>query len=200
MLITPLGIVVFLHPLIRVLVAVSMIALQLLRLSYTLLPDVTVIDLRFLQLNASSPMLVTLLGIVMDANDSHPQKALSPMLVTLFGIVIDVKDEQFKKALSPILVTLFGMVIDVKDELLEKALSPIAVMVLGMLVFLHPKIRVLVAVSIIALQLLRLSYTLLSAATVMDSRELHPSKDLFILMTLLGMVIEVREEQPLNTQ
>jgi hypothetical protein len=37
--------------------------------------------------NASSPMLVTLLGIVMDVRDEHPEKARSPILVILFGIV-----------------------------------------------------------------------------------------------------------------
>ena len=39
---------------------------------------------------ASSPMLVTLLGIVMEVRDEQPEKALSPMLVTLLGIIKSV--------------------------------------------------------------------------------------------------------------
>jgi hypothetical protein len=44
----------------------------------------------------------------------QPEKANSPMLVTLVGIVIFVKPEQLLKALYPMLVTLFGIVIEVK--------------------------------------------------------------------------------------
>ena len=46
-------------------------------------------------------MLVTLLGMVMDAKDEHSSKAASPMLVTLLGIVMDVREVQKEKALSP---------------------------------------------------------------------------------------------------
>ena len=41
------------------------------------------------------------------------RKASSPMLVTLLGIVIDVRQVQPSKALSPILVTLSGMLMEV---------------------------------------------------------------------------------------
>ena len=41
-------------------------------------------------------------------------KALSPILVTLLGIVMEVRLVQFLKTLSPILVTLLGMVTEVR--------------------------------------------------------------------------------------
>ena len=37
---------------------------------------------------AKAPILVTLLGIVMEVRPEQPEKALSPMLVTLFGIEV----------------------------------------------------------------------------------------------------------------
>ena len=59
------GIIVFLQPLINVFVCVSMIALQFSRLSYTAFPFSTVMLVRPVQCqNASSPIVVTLLGIV----------------------------------------------------------------------------------------------------------------------------------------
>ena len=48
-------------------------------------------------------------------------KAWSPILVTLLGMVIEVKEEQPEKALLPILVTLLGMVTEVKEEQPSKA-------------------------------------------------------------------------------
>jgi hypothetical protein len=70
--------------------------------------------------------------MVTDVKPSQPEKEDSPMLVTLFGMVTEVKPSQPEKALFPMLVTLFG----ITDEL-------------------EPTINVLVAVSIIALQLSR---------------------------------------------
>ena len=68
------------------------------------------------------------------------------------------------------LVTLLGIVTEVKPEQPEKAYSPIFVTVFGMLVFLIPQINVFVDVSIIALQLFRLSNMGLLSATVIDMR------------------------------
>jgi len=48
-------------------------------------------------------------------------KASSPMLVTLLGMEIEVRLEQFQKAELPMLVTLLGMEIEVRLEQLEKA-------------------------------------------------------------------------------
>ena len=44
------------------------------------------------------PMLVTLLGIVIEVREEQPEKADPPMLVTLSPIVADVKAEQPEKA------------------------------------------------------------------------------------------------------
>ena len=77
MLVTLAGIVEFLHPIINVLVNVSIIALQPLRESNTVFPSSTVID----------------------AILEQPEKTFLPMLVTLAGMVMDVRLEQYWKAL-----------------------------------------------------------------------------------------------------
>ena len=63
-------------------------------------------------------MLVTLLGLsnITDVKLEHPEKALSPIVVTLLGIVIDVKLKHPENAIFPILITLFGIIIDVRFE------------------------------------------------------------------------------------
>ena len=83
MLVTLLGMVVFLHPAISVLVAFSIIALQFSRLSKVVLPGSTTIEVREVQPSkARSLMVVTLLGIVMEVREEQPAKASPPMLVT----------------------------------------------------------------------------------------------------------------------
>ena len=114
MLVTLLGITVFLQPAIIVLEAVSIIELQLLRESYFVLSAETIIDVRPLQCaNAPLPMLVTLFGIVMEDIPLHQEKALSSMFVTLFGIVMEVNPLHNVNAQLPMLVTLFGIVMEV---------------------------------------------------------------------------------------
>ncbi len=72
MLVTLLGIIVFLHPAINVLVAVSMMALQFSRESYLGLLESTFIDVRLEQLpKAKYPILVTLLGMVIEVKPEH---------------------------------------------------------------------------------------------------------------------------------
>ena len=118
------------------------------------------------------------------------------MFVTLLGMVTEVREEQPEKVTSPMLVTLLGMVTEVREEQPLKAKSPMLVTLLGIIVFLQPATRVLVAVSIIALQLLRLSYVALSSSTTIEVREAHPPRTSTpMLVTLLGMVTEVRDEQ-----
>ena len=118
-------------------------------------------------------MLVTLLGMVMEVRPEQPSNAHTPMLVTLLGMVMEVRPEQWKNALSPMLVTL-----------------------LGILVLLQPDISSFVEVSMTALQLLRESYFLLLDSTLMEVRPEQPeNKRTPILVTLLGMVTEVRPEQ-----
>ena len=92
--VTELGITVVWHPTINVLSAVRMMALQLLRLSYTGLP-------------VSTTMVV---------RPEHPEKALLPIDVTELGIVNEVSPEQPWKAPSPIDVTELGMVKEVSPE------------------------------------------------------------------------------------
>ena len=137
MLVTLLGIMVFLHPNMSELFDVLMIALQLLRESYSVLPGSTMMEVRPEQApNTLLPMLVTLLGMVMEVRPEQPENASSPMLVTsspnmissidvnllnelsifLQSNVTDVRPEQPENALSPILVTLLGMVTEVRPE------------------------------------------------------------------------------------
>ncbi len=90
--VTFVGITVFLHPVINVLSAALIIALQLSRESYTVLPSSTIIDVKPLQTSkALRPIDVTLEGIVNDVKPLHSLKAHSPIDVTLEGIVTDFK-------------------------------------------------------------------------------------------------------------
>lgn len=94
------------------------------------------------------------------------------------------------------LITELGIVIDVKLEQRLNALSPMLVMELGITVFLQPAIRVFVAVSIMALQLFLLSYFALPSSTEIDVKpEQLPKASFAILVTELGMVIEIKSKQ-----
>ncbi len=105
--VTLLGMVVFLHPAIRVLVAVSIIALQLSRESYLVFPFSTVIDVRPSHSeNAPYSIDVTLFPIITDDRLWQPRKAPPLIDVTLLGMVTDVRPEQPEKAWDPIDVTL----------------------------------------------------------------------------------------------
>jgi len=55
-------------------------------------------------LKADSPMLITLVGIVMLVRLEHKQKAKSPMLITLVGMVMLVRLVHLKKAPSAMLI------------------------------------------------------------------------------------------------
>ena len=95
MLVTLLGIVVFLHPAIRVFELVSIMALQLSLESYLLLPASTLMEVRLVQpKNVHPPMLVTLLGMVMEVRLEQRVNAYRPMLVTLLGMVTEVRPLQ----------------------------------------------------------------------------------------------------------
>ena len=77
------GMTVFWQPLIIVFVAVSIIALQLFRLSYTLFPLSTIIDVKPLQLvKARLSIEVMERGIERDVRSMHPVNAKYPMEVT----------------------------------------------------------------------------------------------------------------------
>ena len=78
-----------------------------------------------------------------------------------------IKLVQPLKALWPMVVTVLGMEIEVRLVSPENAEVPISMTDKGIIVFLHPAIKVLEAVSIMALQLLRESYFGLPLATIM---------------------------------
>lgn len=169
MLITLLGMIVFLHPDINLLFSVSIIALQLLRESYLGLPIAT----------------------LMEEREVQAQKGLYPIFVTLSGMMTETKSLQPLKTVLPIVVTLLGIVIEDNSRHSLNASSPMAVTLLGISVFLQPATKQLLSVSIIALQLLRESYRGLPDTTLMTDRLLLPQKIAFaILETLLGMVTE----------
>ena len=117
MLVTLLGITVFLQPATSVLLAVSIMALQPSRLSYTLLSAATVMLSRPEHSpNASYPMLVTLLGISTLVRPKQLWNAPTPMLVTLLGISMLVRPEQPWNTQYPMLVTLLGISMLVRPE------------------------------------------------------------------------------------
>ena len=92
MLVTVLGMVVFLHPDISVFDDVSMIALQLFRESNLGFNESTVIEVRLVQpAKTSSSMVVTLLGMVIEVRQVQCMKAPPHMLVTLLGMVTEVR-------------------------------------------------------------------------------------------------------------
>ena len=106
MLVTDEGMVVVLQPAIRVLLAVSIIALQLSRESYFVFPASTLMLVKPVQSsNALYPMLVTDEGMVMLVKPVQPENAHSPMLVTDEGMVMLVKPVQPENAAYPMLVT-----------------------------------------------------------------------------------------------
>ena len=82
-----------------------------------------------------------------------------------------ISDVQSPKAPLPIEVTELGMEMLVRDEQPEKARSPMEVTVFGMMVLLQPNIKVLLLVSMMALQLFLLSKTGFPADTIMETRD-----------------------------
>ncbi len=67
-------------------------------------------------LNAPSPMLVTLSGMVIEVSPEQRENAYLPMLVTLLPMVTEVSAEQLENAHSPMLVTPLPMVTEVSPE------------------------------------------------------------------------------------
>ena len=89
------GIIVSAQPVIKVLVEVSIIALQSSLESYTVFPSFTMIELKEVQLlKVKLPIEVTLSGISIELKEEQSKKAPSPIEVTLFPIVTDLKERQ----------------------------------------------------------------------------------------------------------
>ena len=136
--------------------------------------------------------------MVIDFNAVQSSNASSPILIRELPRLTEVKSLQPQKAMLPIVVTELGMVTEVMPEY-SNALSAIEVTPSGIEVPLQPKSRVLVAVSIMALQLERESYTGLSDATFMVVRAILCSNNtLPIFSTPLPMFTEAKEEQLMN--
>ena len=96
-----LGMIVFLHPAIKVLDTVSIIALQLLRESYFVFLFSTDIEVRLLQSEKTSlPIDITLLGIIIEVRLLQPMKAALPINFTLLGISIEVRSSQSQNILN----------------------------------------------------------------------------------------------------
>lgn len=88
------GMIVFLHPTINSFCAVSIIALQLSRESYVVLPDSTTILVKpEVPANASFPMVLTEFGMVSEDISEHELNALSPIMVTVLGIIVALHPE-----------------------------------------------------------------------------------------------------------
>ena len=129
-----------------------------------------IISVRDVLENADAPIVVTESGISIEVNFSQPLNALFPIVVTEFGILMSFKPLQPMNELSPMVVT-----------------------ELGITVFEHPLISVLVKVSMMALQLPRESYTLLSSDTERSlkfSQSIIPS--CLIIFTELPITIFLR--------
>lgn len=96
-------------------------------------------------------------------------------------------------------VTSSGIFISLKLIHSRKADCPMLVTPSGMTVFWHPKISVLLFVSINALQFSRLSYAVFPASTFIVSRPLHsPNARYPISTTPFGIINSFKLLQPLN--
>ena len=94
-------------------------------------------------------------------------------------------------------MTEFGIFTDVKLLQPQKAYLLIEETELGMIVFLQPHSKLLVAVSIKALQLSLESYTVFPLSTVMLSKSKQPKNALMpISVTEFPMLTEVKPMQP----
>ena len=67
--------------------------------------------------NASSPIVVTLSGMVIEVSEVSPENAPSPIDSSTLSAskVIEVSEVAFRNANLPIEVTLFGMAIEVSE-------------------------------------------------------------------------------------
>ena len=114
----------------------------------------------------------------------------------LFGRVIVVKPIQSSNAYSPIQVTLLGKVIEVSPLRPQKASLSIPVIPFGITVAVPPNTILLFAVSIIALQPLRESKTVLFSSTLMVAKLLQCAKaDTDMLVTPLWILNDSIQSQ-----
>ena len=104
----------------------------------------------------------------------HRLKANAPISFTEPGINTWYIPSQPAKAFSPIFCMLSGIATNVGKGIRLKALSPISTTSWGMSVVIQPVIILWVAVSMMALQSFRESYTGFLGSTEMEVQNLHP--------------------------
>ena len=97
-----------------------------------------------------------------------------PFKVVPSTVILNGKDVLPINEAWAILLTEFGIDIEVRSLKSHIELYPIDATEFGIIVVLHPAINSFVAVSIIALQLLRESYTVFPLSTIIDIRLLQP--------------------------
>ena len=137
-------------------------------------------------------MLVTLLGMVMEAREEQYEKAEFPMLVTLLGMVTEVREEQPLKTLIPILsMVLSGSIIPVRDVQFKKAQS--AINRVSFFTVYMPEIVYFALIR--QLLIYKTSFSQLDSSLYMPV--LEKVVQLNSLMDL-GILIDVREEQSLK--
>ena len=125
--------------------------------------------------------------MVIEVREEQLRNVLASIFVTPSGMLIEVREEQPLKALLPMLVTLLGMVSEVSPEQPEKAE--------GAILTIPSSTAILVLAGMVPLYL----YNTLPTYITPSGWLLHqgvPEKALYpMFVTLLGMVISVREEQ-----
>ena len=133
------------------------------------------------------PIIVTLVEI--------PANALFPIVLALsdVGMVIEFNAVHPEKAEAPTLVMVFGMVIEVNAEQFWKAEAPIAVILLLLLVFIVIEVIVLLPLNIyggIVVPVTEAVIVTLLLVVLIPANALVPT-----LVMVFGMVIEVNAEQ-----
>lgn len=138
----------------------------------------------------------------MEDNFVHSEKAELPIEVKVWGRSTDINPLQYKKAPISIETTPSGIFMELIVVIPVKAYFPMDVTPFGIIVALHPDIRVLVFVSIMALQLSLESKVTLALSTIIERRELQlekalsPIKD--VLEPILSEVILLQPEKALR--
>ena len=138
----------------------------------------------------------------MEDNFVHSEKAELPIEVKVWGRSTDINPLQYKKAPISIETTPSGIFMELIVVIPVKAYFPMDVTPFGIIVALHPDIRVLVFVSIMALQLSLESKVTLALSTIIERRELQLEKTLSpikdVLEPILSEVILLQPEKALR--
>ncbi len=168
-----------------------------------LLSSATIISSNLEQLDrAPAPTKVTEPGIVNDVREEHLENAVEPISVTELGIVTEVTPEHPENASMPILVTELGIVTEVKLEHPRNAEKPISVTELGISTDSfargqHNRVFLFLSNNMP----LNEENVALSSATIISLKFWQLLKRLLPIpsvVTVLGMVTDVRSSQPSN--